>query len=596
MKSHMGLLREVLNELGTRCGTSTSRDLKTITARVEHEGFSFLTITLPSFAKGFERGLERGKVDSSDYLGFEMSGRLPAFLKGFVSLVFDAETGLLLSEPSIDCIYAVRQVCLLHQNVNLPCSDARINAALLGYVETDQEVNRLAEIRTLERREEFRTASSVLFGELLNDLDREICFSELLPKHGPGTTEDGTRGNAKYRHLQWTDRLESLFSFGEFLFPNWRYASADGVSFLAPGAEPPVRVITVPKTLKTPRIIAIEPVYMQYVQQSILEPLVAGLEGSSLLSGMIGFSDQEPNRQMAREGSITGHLATLDLSEASDRVSNQHVEDLFYYNSWVSQAVQVCRSTHADVPGHGVIPLSKFASMGSALCFPVEAMVFTTCVFIGLAKATGKPLTRALVKEFSGQVRVYGDDIIVPVEYVQFAVESLELYGFKVNSHKSFWTGKFRESCGGDYYDGTDVSVVRCRSLFPTKRTHVSEIVSLVSLRNQLFEAGYGKVCDYLDHVVEGFIPFPRILPNSPGLGKHSHDYDVDMMCPDTQQPLVRAAVVDARLPSDPLEGHGALLKWFLKRSDEPFADVDHLERAGRPERVTLKLRKVTPY
>lgn len=589
MKSHLELLREILKELGIRCCTRTTLDFSLIERRVKDEGLSFLTITLPEFCKDFEECLDKGSVGSTDFKSFKKSAGLPAFMRGFTSQIFD-KSGTLLDVPNLNCIHAVRQVCLLNQKINLPCSDARIDAALEGYVSCEQEVKLFDASFDQLQKEEFRKASNILFGDIFSILDRKVYDMDLVPKHGPGTTQEGIRGNAKYSSICWTDRLERILLSGEFLFPSWSYFSSDGVSFLDPEQEPPVRVVTVPKTLKTPRIIAIEPVHMQYVQQALLEPLVDHLESSKLVGSMIGFSDQTPNQDLAREGSITMDLATLDLSEASDRVSNQLVMELTASFSWLSQLVQACRSTHADVPTKGIFALSKFASMGSALCFPMEAMVFLTVIFLGISKATGVPVSRELVSSYAGKVRVYGDDIVIPADLVHSVVAELEAFGFKLNARKSFWTGKFRESCGKEYYDGTDVSIVRHRRSFPTQRKHVQEIVSLVSLRNQLWKAGFGSTVDYLDDMIKGFIPFPRVLETSSCLGAHSYDYQVDRMCKFTSRPLVRGMEVNAILPSDHLEGYGALLKWFLKRSDEPFAARDHLERAGRPRAVTLKL------
>jgi len=175
---------------------------------------------------------------------------------------------------------------------------------------------------------------------------------------------------------------------------------------------------------------------------------------------------------MAREGSHTGSLATLDLKEASDRVSNQLVRRMLENHPWLRAGVDSCRSRRAVVEfpsGRSEsIRLGKFASMGSALTFPVEALVFATCAILGIERALGRQLTKKDVHRLRGQVRVYGDDIIVPVEYVHSVNEVLETFGFRVNFGKSYWTGKFRESCGGDYYDGHDVTIVRVRRIFPS--------------------------------------------------------------------------------------------------------------------------------
>ena len=594
MQSHLLLMRRVLADAGTRCCTSTSRDLTTITARVKEEGLSFLTITLPTFCDGLQRALADGQVDSTHFPSFGKRGCLPRIFSGFTSQIFDAGTGTLLDVPNVDAIQALRQITLLFGKIEYPCSDARVKAAISKYVECEQQVKANDARLHPATMAEFRSMSIRLWEKLFMQFERSICMGEIIPKHGPGSTADGLLGNEKYNQTYWTERLEreGLYA-GTFLFPSWSHYLSDSssITWLDPGAEVPVKVITVPKTLKTPRIIAIEPTCMQFVQQGLMEMFVKGIERSDSLSTFIGFSDQGPNRAMALEGSSTGTLATLDLSEASDRVSNQLVRNLFAYFRNLRDAVEACRSRKADVPGFGVLRLAKFASMGSALTFPIEAMVFLTIIFIGIERERSVPLSEKDIASFIGKVRVYGDDIVVPVEYVRSVITALTDFGLVVNRKKSFWTGKFRESCGKEFFDGTDVSVVRVRRDIPTSRRHVQELISTVSLRNQMYFSGYWITARYLDEILERLIPFPVVLPGSPALGRHSFlGYESERECRYLQRPLVRAYVEHSLAPKSHLEGYGALLKYFLKRSAEPSADRKHLERAGRPQVVGIKL------
>nr|QDH86778.1 MAG: RNA-dependent RNA polymerase [Leviviridae sp.] len=110
---------------------------------------------------------------------------------------------------------------------------------------------------------------------------------------------------------------------------------------------------------------------------------------SSFMNEFIGSDTQEPNQLLAQKGSRDGSLATLDLSEASDRVSLQLVEELLARNPLAKEAILACRSLRASVPGHETITLAKFASMGSALCFPIEAMVFITITFLAIEREQG---------------------------------------------------------------------------------------------------------------------------------------------------------------------------------------------------------------
>lgn len=593
MKSLMQLWQTVLDDVSTGCCTSTDHDLKKAMARFKHEGESFLTITLTNFGGDFQKSLDQGFVDPCHFLGFSRKGGLPRFLGGFLDLVFDRATGRLLDVPSIDAIFAIRQLTLMFGKILLPCSEERVSKAIDGYIVCEQEIREtdlnVGETNLLA----FKRISRLLFADIFAKVDHLVYQNKLVPKHGPGSTAEKVLGNSKYVQKQWTARLESIFPYGEYAIPSWRYFEyLDCVDFLEPGQELPVRVVTVPKTLKTPRIIAIEPVCMQYTQQAIAIKLVQLIEQDSILSRLIGFTDQTVNQRLACQGSVDGHLATLDLSEASDRVSNQLVRLLFANHPFLAEGVDASRSRKADVPGYGVQRLAKFASMGSALCFPVEAMVFTTLCFLGIERALNRPLTKEDVVSFFGQVRVYGDDIIVPVDTVRSVVSTLETFGFRVNAGKSFWTGKFRESCGRDYYAGSDVTLVRARRVFPTRRKHVSEIVSLYSLRNQFYKSGLWKTAAYLDNMIVGLgLPNPVVLETSSLLGRHSFlGYESKRMHKTLHTPLAKGYVVRAVVPPSHLEGHHALTKVFLTSGVLPNIDRNHLERAGRPKRVDIKL------
>lgn len=623
MKSLIALLREVLSDEGTRCCTSTTNDFKTVVRRSEHEGESFLTITLSNFGHEFQKALDQGYVGYDQFSSFSKNGGLPRFLGGFLIQVFDRR-GRLLDCPSIDAIRAVRQITLMFAKINKPCSEKRLQAAYDKYIETELEVRHydqtLSEIPKESHEGESNASTFARIGHLLwrrlfTEVDTRVFNGDVMPKHGSGATADRLSGNGKYNQSVWTERLESVFPYWEHLLPGPSFlpelsGGEDAVTVSSPGTEIPVKVILVPKTLKTPRVIAMEPTCMQYMQQGLLEIITKEIREHDHASNFVCSDSQIPNQVLAKQGSSDGTLATLDLSEASDRVSNQHVLLLLAKHSITRDAVQACRSRKADVQGK-TIRLAKFASMGSALCFPFEALVFTTAVFVGIEKQLNRRLTEKDIKSFYGVVRVYGDDIIVPVDYVQSVLQAFETFGFRVNVNKSYWTGKFRESCGKDYYDVHDVSIVRVRRMLPGSRKHVPELVSTVSLRNQLFRAGFVNTVDFLDSRIEKLIPFPTITddmarkidtvdlryPTSVLLGRLSYyPCQVDDWDEDLHYPLVRGVKVVSVSPASKLDGTGALLKWFLKRGVTPFEDKNHLERAGRSKCARIKKHLARPY
>jgi hypothetical protein len=641
MKSLISLWSSLANEAARLCCTSATRDITTVTRRFEHEGLSFLAIALADYGKAIEKWLDHGHVGpKSDCPGFHWDSRtgLPRFLGGFLVRVFEPSSGVLLDDPDIEAIIALRMLTRAFSKIafiEAPARGAprvarsrkvvsprRERIAMSEFIQCEQEVKESDARLSEADKAEFCRISDLLFADLFSRVDSDVYNLRLFPKHGPGATADRLTSNQKWRQQNWTTRLERILPFGEYALPNWSYYDQlDEVDFLEPGQETPVRVITVPKTLKSPRIIAIEPTAMQYAQQGILRSVLDALFEDDFLSRVIGITDQDPNRVMARMGSLHGNLATLDLSEASDRVSNQHVLLMMRNHPHLLEAVQASRSRKADVPGHGVVRLAKYASMGSALCFPVEAMVFTTLCFMGISRELSTPFrSRKDCKSFARQVRVFGDDIIVPVDHVLSVVSRLENFGYRVNRSKSFWTGKFRESCGREFFEGQDVSIVKVRQGLPTRRQDATEVISLVSLRNQLYHFGYWQTCALLDTWLSRLLKYyPVVEPGASVLGRESLlGYQVDRYHPNTNSPLVRGYYVRAKAPRDPLGGPGALLKCLHKMearsrqgfdhrfpidgidptsealrqtlADMPFADGEHLERSGRPKRVDIKL------
>jgi hypothetical protein len=615
VKSLIALLAVVIAECGDVCGVCTTRDVKTVTRRVEDEGYAFLALTLPNFGKDFERSLDEGKVTPERFAGFHRltAESPPQFLRGFLEQVFDMKDGWLLDTPSIEAIRAIRQITLMFGKIDLPIKPERERKALDEYVQCESEVRRYVLANSMEandaNRVAYRRVAGLLWSGLLCAVDARIHREGIKPHHSNGATADGTSGNLKYNHQKWTSRLEKVFPHWEMLIPSESFLSEmDEVIFAEPDTEMPVKVITVPKTLKTPRIIAMEPVHMQYVQQGILSAMREEIACDDNARSFVMFDSQLPNQLLAQEGSSSGELATLDLSEASDRVNIVHVEDLLQRHTLTREAVFASRSLKARVPGHGVIPLSKFASMGSALTFPIESLVFMTVIFVGIEKALNRPLTSRDIKSLRGKVRTYGDDIIVPTRYTPAVMEALALYGFKVNQKKSFWTGKFRESCGSEWYDGHEVNLVRIRRPMPKSRRDVQEIVSTVALRNNFYKLGLWRSAGHLDMLLRGIgIPLPNIEETSSLLGRLSVFPNEEVRwCPDRHIPLVRGMVVQPIIPRDHLEGYGALMKWFLHatRSNDLYAlvddsnvaptaskplDRDHLERFGRPISVRIK-------
>lgn len=199
------------------------------------------------------------------------------------------------------------------------------------------------------------------------------------------------------------------------------------------------RVGFVPKTATTERAIAVEPLVNVYAQLGLGRMIRNRLRSFA----DIDLNDQSLNQQLAREGSIRGYLCTVDLSSASDTVAREVVRAMLP-EQWFL-AMDLSRSKVGKLDDETFL-YEKFSSMGNGFTFELETLIFWSLSYAACVISQVPPL-----------VSVYGDDIIAPVPAQPALVELLEFFGFTLNPKKTFFEGVFRESCGKDYYEGTDV-------------------------------------------------------------------------------------------------------------------------------------------
>jgi hypothetical protein len=606
VSNHLELVQDIYIDACAKCIADVSdlRDLETIRSRVKVEGISFLTITLPNFARDFERSLALGYIDSKSFQGFRKLRAIPAFLRGMLSLIFDQETGRIYDDKNSDncsdfptIIDSVRQICLSYKKMEIDCTPQRVHSALQSFAANEQSFDTFS--LTERERADFHLVSSVLWDNVLANLRLDL----LVPRHGPGATAERVSGNRKYLWRYWHERLEPYFPLidSAYFISAMDSEELEMVTLVAQDQEQPVRVTPVPKTLKGPRIIAIEPACMQYAQQAISGALTDIIEGSKIAGGHVNFRDQTINQNLALNSSHDGRLATIDLSDASDRVPRDLALSMFRSNPDLMDAIDACRSTRAVLPDGTIIgPLKKFASMGSALCFPVEAMYFYTICVMALLKSKNLPVTHKTCYLVSRDVYVYGDDIIVPTTYANIVLDYLQLYNCKVNTNKTFLTGKFRESCGVDAFDGKLVTPVYIRKDIPQNKQQAERIVSWVATANLFYKKGYWRVAQRMFKTCERIIgSLPYVSETSSGLGRVSF---MGYRSIERWNRTLHRFEVKAWIPSpvyrkDRLVGYAALQKSILKLQALKNLDVSrdalHLERSALHGAVVLKRRWV---
>jgi hypothetical protein len=203
------------------------------------------------------------------------------------------------------------------------------------------------------------------------------------------------------------------------------------------------RFTTVPKDATQNRGIAVEPSINGFYQLAVGQLLRRRLSkyGINLEEG------QTIHRRVACEASIYNHFSTIDLSSASDTVSKNLVK-LLLPGDWY-QLLDSLRSPVTQI-GDKTVYLNKFSSMGNGFTFELETLIFLVLSIVTY-EFQGKHLTAG------SDVFVYGDDIIVPREGVECLISLLRFSGLTVNRKKTFITGSFKESCGGDFFSGVNV-------------------------------------------------------------------------------------------------------------------------------------------
>jgi hypothetical protein len=222
------------------------------------------------------------------------------------------------------------------------------------------------------------------------------------------------------------------------------------------------RVTTVPKTSSIDRVIAIEPGLNLWFQKGIGRMIRTRM-------GKIGIdlNLQEINQLLAKQGSISNLLATVDFSSASDSISLELVR-LMLPPRWFFM-MDVCRSKCGSFDSSSTFWWEKFSSMGNAFTWELESLIFYS-----LAWACCQKL-HVPVRDVS----VYGDDVIVPVESFDLFSRLSEFCGFTLNQKKSYSNGPFRESCGAHWYRG-----VNCKPIFLKERVHNAQAV--IKLANNI--------------------------------------------------------------------------------------------------------------
>lgn len=592
------------------------RDKQRLRYELGYRGSRVATLDLPALGKHFDKCLDQGQyVPSNLFLG-GMSRKgvgVPVFMRDLYLQVFDTE-GKLRGDASLEAVAHLRTVFMSLKKLRLTCSKERTNDAVKDFIAVERSI----------QNPSYRWNSEVLladndprphFGDLdrdrvpgpqlvfweadreirssVNDLEtlQQVCdrvssqFGDLhvegrteLPKHGPGVVANLRRGTSKFQFPEWSTKVEAIFP--QDLYGSTRFGvpfdpDHGGVELCSETSEHYSKLIAVPKTMKGPRLIAAEPVQHQWLQQLVRNQLESRLSSTSLRS-CIFFRSQEVNGSRAVEGSLSGNLATIDLSSASDRLSCWTVERTFRANFTILERLHACRTRWlrnvVDPYQDEYLILKKFAPQGSAVTFPVQSIVYACVAIASVILSKGERVTSRSIESASRQVSVFGDDIIVPKDACRYTFSLLHDLGLKVNEDKTFFEGNFRESCGFDAFRGEVVTPPYLAK--PGRWTQPNELESFIEIANNYFRKGYWHVASWLDAQYDRLshrIPVVRVNSDRPG--KESFcgaklDHLQKRWSKSLHREEVRTVTFISKVPILPTTGRDALFQYFIENPD----------------------------
>lgn len=564
-----------------------SKELSRDFLRIERQGLSeemnFLGKGLAELGKHADSAILGNTMDTPSYWKpCSKEGSYPLFLSCIWKEIFD-NVGNLRTEVDPEYVKAYRQVCFLAAKYQHPAgyTESQNQTVIDSFVKTERDIDRLP------------SDNSVLFhaSEVGEMVWHRFDCRNISPKHGPGGVANGEKLEEKWAKNILFHSVHQVYPYYDYFYLRSSDPSGSTCNHLAQRANeyrsmeradyPVAKVVLVPKDYRGPRLISMEPKELQYLQQGLSRKMVAHLERHPITRGHVNFTSQDVNRKLALESSRTREWATLDLKEASDRVTMDHVGAIF--GPVMSKHLFALRSHYTILPDGTKLHMKKFAPMGSALCFPAESFVFFALVF-GLFRANG-------VDEDSARrmVYVYGDDLIVPDAWAIRVIDMLQEHGLLVNVSKScFGSGPFRESCGCDAFNGVDVTPIRLKTTLPGPGSPLGTWAQSLCDSASVFRAG-GYICvsEHLRRLVETHTKsvVPRVPFKSGMLSVFDESvsfieaidqiYDLGV-----ERPKLRRIYAPVEFKkSTKLEDYHRLMRDLLSPTDEPDRDSTRQHR-----------------
>jgi len=475
---------------------------------------------LAALGKAFDLTLITGVPLSWDTSVFPVEyGGLPSFLHRLFHMVlhldgtpifgFDAKEGVYrdadgylfpfprsVGRELADAIVAIRQVCLLYSKADdLPVL-AKIEDEINSF-----KIRITAKPRVTPPRGVVHLARRILRDILMPDGDLHPSFQqwELEPfgLHGPGAVFDGSKGRDKWNF----DYLSG--SHRRILLGNDNVTEICDV--LPQEITPVSRLAVVPKDFRGHRLICIECKESMFAQQGLWRVLESIIDSNSISRQSINFRDQRQSFIMSKEDGFS----TIDLKDASDRVSLTLGKLILPREVFKLLTKYRSRSVYITENDEWIDNYETLFTMGNALCFPVE-----TLVFFALGIATLSYYGGFSLQDAASHLRVFGDDIIIDSRYAEQMNSVLVSCGLAVNLSKFCHDTPVRESCGSWFYAKVDCRIQRMRKTCP--RT-MQDWIAWFQTARQLHASGLTETALAILHTIEDIYSIPYGFFDLPG-------------------------------------------------------------------------------
>lgn len=398
----------------------TEADLAQFQRRVQAEGLTFLTVTLPALGKALDKSFLTGHFELPDNWKSAMDATYPVFLKKAWSELFhkngegrwvvpgeayNAPMAIILRNQAADegaywgdAALAIRQLTMAFYKYEQPWTEQQELTAEAAFIAAEDELwertrsllsggltYELVDGRSIST---YLDRAEALISKLLDGIDPK----EIEPCYGTGATACHATPWGRWEKPRFVEKIDQVYPYSEYFFSGINGLEAHLVESrldLAEEQHPCARVVYVPKDSRGPRTISAEPREFMHIQQGQMRRLMYAAERYRNVRAQVSIIDQSRNQCLALIGSMTNHLASLDLEMASDKLSWWLVSRLFPEN-WV-EALDASRSESTVMPSVLKYRLPSSHQWAALAAFRSRAWCSGRCVTHPEAIGTKEP-------------------------------------------------------------------------------------------------------------------------------------------------------------------------------------------------------------